>query len=64
MKAWDFAARAAEFQSGERVDVAFQLEDDPYSASRGYAPWQAILKDARPSSGARQLHAKKLHAVE
>jgi single-stranded-DNA-specific exonuclease len=49
MKGWDFAERAQELQPGMRVDLAFQLEDDPYSASRGYAPWQAILKDARPT---------------
>ncbi len=32
-----------------RLDVAFQVEEDRYSASRGYAPWQAILKDVRPA---------------
>jgi single-stranded-DNA-specific exonuclease len=52
MKGWDFAARAEQLQPGMRVDLAFQVEDDPYSASRGYAPWQAILKDLRAS---RQL---------
>lgn len=50
MKAWDFAARAAEVEAGARVDVAFQIEEDQYSASRGYAPWQAVLKDIRPAS--------------
>ena len=50
MKGWDFAARAEEFQVGARIDVAFQLEEDPYSAARGYAPWQAVLKDVRPAS--------------
>jgi single-stranded-DNA-specific exonuclease len=50
MKAWDFAARAGEIQLGKRLDIAFQLEEDPYSASRGYSPWQAILKDVRPAS--------------
>ena len=50
MKAWDFAGRAGEIQPGARIDVAFQLEEDPYSASRGYAPWQAIVKDLRPAS--------------
>jgi single-stranded-DNA-specific exonuclease len=52
VKAWDFARRLAEFQGdelqpGSRIDVAFTFEDDPYSASRGYAPWQAVLKDVR-----------------
>ncbi len=50
MKAWDFARRLDEFEPGKRVDVAFTFEDDPYSASRGYAPWQAVLKDVRVSA--------------
>lgn len=50
VKAWDFAERAAGVQAGMRIDVAFQLEEDSYSASRGYAPWQAILKDFRPAA--------------
>jgi len=45
VKAWNFADRAAELTPGATVDVAFALEDDPFSASRGYAPWQAIVKD-------------------
>lgn len=45
MKAWDFAERADEVEAGARIDVAFQIEEDQYSASRGYAPWQAVLKD-------------------
>lgn len=47
MKAWNFADRAAMFTAGARVDVAFSLEEDTYSAERGYAPWQAVLKDVR-----------------
>jgi len=50
VKAWDFAERAAGLEAGMRIDVAFQLEEDSYSASRGYAPWQAILKDFRPAA--------------
>jgi single-stranded-DNA-specific exonuclease len=54
-KAWDFARRLAEFQGdelqpGSLIDVAFTFEDDPYSASRGYSPWQAVLKDMRLSA--------------
>ncbi len=49
-KAWNFAGRAAELAAGARVDVAFQFEEDAYSASRGYAPWQVILKDVREQS--------------
>jgi single-stranded-DNA-specific exonuclease len=48
MKAWNFAERAAEFVPGTRIDVAFQLEEDAYSASRGYPGWAAILRDVRP----------------
>jgi single-stranded-DNA-specific exonuclease len=63
MKGWDFARRLSEFQGAELqpgafIDVAFTFEDDPYSASRGYAPWQAILKDARPGSNALMVAAR------
>lgn len=51
-KAWNFAERAAEVTSGARVDVAIQFEEDDYSAARGYDPWQAILRDVRPSGAA------------
>jgi hypothetical protein len=27
----------------------FHIEDDAYSAARGYAPWSAALKDIRRS---------------
>jgi single-stranded-DNA-specific exonuclease len=53
LKAWDFAKRIDELQPGGRIDVAFTFEDDPYSASRGYAPWQAVLKDVRVADTAR-----------
>jgi single-stranded-DNA-specific exonuclease len=46
-KAWNFAERASEFTVGQHVDVAFQFEDDAYSAGRGYAPWQVIVRDVR-----------------
>jgi single-stranded-DNA-specific exonuclease len=49
MKAWNFAGRAAELQSGARVDVAFTLEDDSYAAARGLPPWGAVLRDVRPA---------------
>jgi single-stranded-DNA-specific exonuclease len=49
-KAWNFAERAAEFTPGTLVDLAVQFEDDSYSAQRGYAPWQTILRDIRPST--------------
>ena len=48
-KAWNFAERAAEFAPGKLIDVALQFEDDAYSAARGYAPWQTIVRDVRPA---------------
>jgi single-stranded-DNA-specific exonuclease len=50
VKAWNFAHRADEFAAGARVDVVFSIEDDAFSAGRGYAPWQAILRDLRPAA--------------
>ena len=49
-KAWNFATRSGELSAGERVDLAVQFEDDAYSAARGYSPWQAVIKDVKPSS--------------
>ena len=49
LKAWNFAARIAELAPGSRIDVAFTLEEDAYSAARGYPGWCAILRDFRPS---------------
>jgi single-stranded-DNA-specific exonuclease len=49
LKAWNLAQRAKEFVPGARVDVAFTLEEDAYSAARGYPPWAAILRDFRPA---------------
>jgi single-stranded-DNA-specific exonuclease len=47
VKAWNFAERAAGLTQGMRIDAALQFEEDSYSAARGFAPWQAILKDVR-----------------
>ena len=49
VKAWNFADRATEFAPGKRIDVALQFEEDAYSAGRGYAPWQTIVRDVRPA---------------
>ncbi len=46
-KAWNFADRAAELVPGTRLDIALQFEEDAYSAARGYAPWQTIVRDVR-----------------
>jgi single-stranded-DNA-specific exonuclease len=48
-KAWNFAERADEFTPGTRVDAIFQLEEDAYSATRGYPGWAAMLRDVRPA---------------
>jgi single-stranded-DNA-specific exonuclease len=50
LKAWNFADRIAEFAPGSRVDVVFQLEEDAFSAARGYPGWAAIVKDVRPAT--------------
>jgi single-stranded-DNA-specific exonuclease len=46
---WHLAELAPRIIEGSLVDLAFALEEDDYSASRGYEPWQAILKDVRVS---------------
>ncbi len=52
LKAWNFAPRAAELAPGTRVDIAFTVEEDLYSAARGYPGWAAILREFRAASGA------------
>ena len=49
LKAWNFAARLGELSPGSRVDIAFALEEDAYSAARGYPGWAAVLRDVRPA---------------
>jgi len=44
---WNLAERAADITPGTELDLAFTLEDDEYSAARGFAPWSAVLKDFR-----------------
>ena len=57
LKAWNFAERAAELVSGSQVDVAFTVEEDPYSAARGYPGWCAVLREVRPASQASEATA-------
>lgn len=52
LKAWNFAERVAEFPAGAPIDAALTLEDDPYSAARGYGSWCAVLREARPARAA------------
>ena len=47
LKAWNFADRAGELGMGTRVDIAFAIEEDAYSAARGYPGWCAVLRDFR-----------------
>jgi single-stranded-DNA-specific exonuclease len=49
LKAWNFADRETEVTQGARVDIAFALEEDAYSAARGYPGWCAVLRDVRPA---------------
>ena len=51
LKAWNFAERAAELAPGARVDIAFSIEEDAYSAARGYPGWAAVLRDVRTAAG-------------
>jgi single-stranded-DNA-specific exonuclease len=50
LKAWNFAERASDLAPGARIDVAFQLEPDNYSAARGFPGWAAVLRDFRAAS--------------
>ncbi|MEO7651356.1 MAG: single-stranded-DNA-specific exonuclease RecJ [Bryobacteraceae bacterium] len=50
MKAWNFAERACELTPGSRIDIAFELEEDSYSASRGFSPWSATLREYQPTA--------------
>lgn len=49
-KAWNFGDRTALFASGAKLDVLFQIEDDPNSRKRGYGSWCVSLKDVRQSA--------------
>ncbi len=46
-KAWNFADRADWLEPGAKLDVLFQLEDDPMARKRGYGPWCLSVKDLR-----------------
>ena len=52
-KAWNFGDRADLFTPGTKLDVLFQIEDDPNSRKRGYGSWCLSLKDARRTTSAR-----------
>jgi single-stranded-DNA-specific exonuclease len=50
-KAWNFEDRTALLEPGAKLDVLFQVEDDPFSRKRGYGSWCVTLKDVRPATG-------------
>ncbi|HEV3201733.1 MAG TPA: single-stranded-DNA-specific exonuclease RecJ [Bryobacteraceae bacterium] len=54
LKAWNFAVRSGELAPGARLDVAFTLEEDPYSAARGFPGWCAVLREVRQAEQLRE----------
>ncbi|HEY1950325.1 MAG TPA: single-stranded-DNA-specific exonuclease RecJ [Bryobacteraceae bacterium] len=48
-KAWNFGDRSDLLEPGVKLDLLFQVEDDPFSRKRGYAAWCLSVKDLRPS---------------
>ncbi len=48
IKAWNFAAQAAELRVGDRVDAAISLEDNPRGVEFGQPDWSAQLRGLRP----------------
>jgi single-stranded-DNA-specific exonuclease len=59
LKAWNFAARVDDLAPGTRIDIAFHLEEDAYSAARGFPGWCATLRDFRIHSAALQAATGK-----
>jgi single-stranded-DNA-specific exonuclease len=57
LKAWNFAIRAGELAPGTQLDIVFTLEEDPYSAARGYPGWCAVLREFRPAEQVREAGA-------
>ena len=51
MKAWEMGRHASELRTGDLLDIAFVVEDDPYSKSRGYSHWSATIKDFTITTG-------------
>jgi single-stranded-DNA-specific exonuclease len=47
-KAWDVRTWAdSALEPGAHLDLALQIEEDAYSAERGYDPWQVFVRDMR-----------------
>jgi len=51
VRAWRCSARLEELADGARIDAAITIDEDPYSARRGFAPWSATMRDFRLASG-------------
>jgi hypothetical protein len=49
VKGWNLAERIGEMGRGTRIDAALSIEEDAYSASRGYGNWCAVLRELRPA---------------
>ncbi len=49
VKAWRSSARLEELRDGARIDAAVTIEEDSWSARRGFAPWSAAMRDFRPA---------------
>jgi single-stranded-DNA-specific exonuclease len=50
LKAWNFAARAAQLPAGARIDAAFSIEEDEFAKSQGGPGWAAVLRDVRSAA--------------
>jgi hypothetical protein len=46
-KAWNFGDRVGQLIPGNKLDVLFQIEDDPTGRKRGYGSWCLSIKDVR-----------------
>ncbi len=57
LKAWNFAARAAELSANQRYDIAFNLEEDAWEAARGNPGWCAVLRNFRQSQAVQSALA-------
>jgi single-stranded-DNA-specific exonuclease len=55
LKSWNNAGRWQELSPGARIDLAICIEEDNYSASRGYPGWAGVVKDVRPAAAAARF---------
>lgn len=51
-RAWNFGDRTELFEPGKKLDMLFQIEDDPSGRKRGYGSWCLSLKDVREAGQA------------